>query len=135
MDNYQNYNLNTNTNNNNNNFLPLLESTPQNNNNNQSLIKGFSNDIHENLFAQDINEKLPIYGQGILNEDIFKNRKFSELKKNKKLKSSNEGINNINGLVNIMNDKNWGHENKTRGITSEATTSNYHGKIYRELGK
>jgi hypothetical protein len=144
MDEYQKFNLNpykninNNSNNNiiansnSNNILPLLES----NNNINTFIKGFSNEIHENLFIHDFNEKLPNpnYFQGILNEDIFKNRKFTELKNNKKLKSSNEGLNNINSLVNIMNDRNWGHENKSRGITSDASVNNNHGKIYRELG-
>ncbi len=80
---------------------------------------------------------MPNYGQGILNEDIFKNRKFSELKKkknNNKLNTNTNNNNNLNGLVNILNDKNWGHENKTRGITSDANGNNNHGKIYRELG-
>ncbi len=125
-------NINKNIINNNNNILPLLESN--NNNNNNTFIKGLPT-IHENLFIHDFNDKLANFSQGILNEDIFKNRKFTELKNNNKLKSNNEGLNNINGLVKIMNDRNWGHENKSRGISSEASVNNNHGKIYRELGK
>jgi hypothetical protein len=156
----QKFNLNPNSNSykhiNNNNILPVLDvnlTSPiqlknnnynNNNYNNLSLIKGFSNDIHENLFTEDINEILPTYGDGILNEDIFKNRKFSELKKknnnNYRLNINTINTNNnnnidLNGLMNILSDKNWGQENKTRGITTDTNVNNNHGKIYRELGK
>lgn len=110
-------------------FLPKIGTVK-----NIPVINGFTNNIYENFFT-DKNDDNLTNNKGILNEDIFKKRKFSGVNREKNKFNQHQGYNNNNGLENILKDKK-GKDNKIGGFVSEpklATINN--GKIYRNLSK
>lgn len=78
-------------------------------------------------------ENLILSSNIVYNENIFRSKKYSELKK--KPSTGDDGNINSKGLMEILQDKNWGNSNRNKGFNNESTGNSItHGKIYRDLG-
>jgi len=97
-------------------------------------IKEFSANLKDNLFSNgNIDEKFIFNSNVVYNENIFKNKKFSELKK--KPSTGDDGNLNTKGLLDILQDRNWGNSNTNKGFGSDNNGALINqGKIYREIG-
>lgn len=98
------------------------------------VIKGYGNDLKDNIFANTKDDNVVFKNNIVYNEDIFKNKKFSDIKR--KPGTGDDVIINNRGLVDILQDQNWGNSNKNKNQNFESFGGSItHGKIYRDLGK
>lgn len=100
------------------------------------IIRGFNEELKENLFSYENPSNAfdnNLESNKILNENIFKNKKYSEIH-SKKLRTA-ENVSHNKGLMDILQNKNWGNSNKPTSSNFENSAgTNTYGKIYRDLG-